>query len=235
MSAKSPWREWVPPGAVAGPHAIDADERPHLDGLAWAERWPEWRWALEDCRHLTRRLESDMLAGGEAVVRVPTRLTASERRGDRERGTSDPIDALAVARAALRQPDLPVAKLDGPARSPKSLVDHREDLVRERTRMQARLRWHLHELFPGLVIPPRGLRREKNVFKEIEERLEGVEGPAARIARELVAGIRDLTKRANDLEREITKPVRGVSTATSVTFRPPRMKRRTLPSRPNRS
>ena len=59
----------------------------HLDGLAWAERWTERRWALEDCRHLTRRLESDLLAGGEAVVRVPTRLMASERRGDRERAS----------------------------------------------------------------------------------------------------------------------------------------------------
>lgn len=139
---------------------------------------------------------------------MPTRLMASERRGDRERGKSDPIDALAVARAALRQPDLPVAKLDGPARSLKLLVDHREDLVRERTRMQARPRWHLHELFPGLI-PPRSLRRE-NLFKELEERLEGVEGTVARIARELVE-IRDLTKRANDLEREITKLIRGVA------------------------
>ena len=41
----------------------------------------------------------------------------------------------------------------------KLLIDHREDLVRERVRMQARLRWHLHELFPGYVIPARALRR----------------------------------------------------------------------------
>src|SRR4051812_28070034 len=41
----------------------------HLDALAWAERWPERTWALEDCRHLTRRLESDLLAAGEGVVR----------------------------------------------------------------------------------------------------------------------------------------------------------------------
>jgi hypothetical protein len=29
----------------------------------------------------------------------------------------------------------------------------------EPTRIQSRLRWHLHELFPGLVIAPKGLRR----------------------------------------------------------------------------
>ena len=55
----------------------------HLDALAWAGRWPERSWALEDCRHLTRRLESDLLAGGQAVMRVSTKLMAAERRGDR--------------------------------------------------------------------------------------------------------------------------------------------------------
>ena len=37
-------------------------------------------------------------------------------------GKSDPIDAEAVALAALRHPDLPVAVLDGPAREVKLLV-----------------------------------------------------------------------------------------------------------------
>ncbi len=73
-----------------------------------------------DCRHLTRRLEGDLLAGGEAVLRVPARLMAEAREGSRQPGKSDPIDALAVARAALREPGLPVAKLDGPSRQLRS-------------------------------------------------------------------------------------------------------------------
>ena len=189
---------------------LTATTEGHLDALAWSERWPDRRWAIEDCRHLTRRLESDLLVGGEEVVRVPTRLMAGERRGGRERGKSDPIDALAVARAALREPDLPVARLDGVARELKLLVDHREDLLRERVRTQARLRWHLHELFPGLVIPSRGLRRKK-LFDELDERLVGLDGTVARIARELVARLRDLTVRVNELEREITVIVRRVA------------------------
>jgi transposase len=182
----------------------------HLDALAWAARWPERQWALEDCRHLTRRLESDLLTGGESVMRVPTKLMAAERRGDRQRGKSDPIDALAVARAALREPGLPVARLDGTARELKLLVDHREDLVRERVRMQSRLRWHLHELFPGLVIPSRGLRR-RAVFESLAHRLEGVDGTVARIARELLNAIAELTTRVNQLEREISALVRTVA------------------------
>ena len=36
----------------------------------------------------------------------------AERRGTKEPGKSDPIDAEAVALAALRYPDLPVAELE---------------------------------------------------------------------------------------------------------------------------
>jgi transposase len=61
-------------------------------------------WALEDCRQLTRALERELLAVGEQLVRVPPKLMAPERRAGRLRGKSDPIDALAVARAALREP-----------------------------------------------------------------------------------------------------------------------------------
>jgi transposase len=80
---------------------------------------------------------------------VPTRLMAGARRGARQPGKSDPIDAEAVALAALRHPDLPVAELDGPTREVKLLVDHRRELVAGRTRIQNRLRWHLHELRSG--------------------------------------------------------------------------------------
>jgi hypothetical protein len=55
-------------------------------------------WALEDCRHVSGSFERFLIARGERVVRVPTRLMANSRRSSRERGKSDRIDALAVAR-----------------------------------------------------------------------------------------------------------------------------------------
>ena len=63
-------------------------------------------WAVEDCRQLTGWLERQLLGVGEQLVRVPRKLTVPERRAGRTRGKSDPIDALAIARAALREPDL---------------------------------------------------------------------------------------------------------------------------------
>jgi transposase len=50
-------------------------------------------------------------AAGEQIVRVPPKLMAGTRRSARTDGKSDPIDALAVARAALREPGLPCSVL----------------------------------------------------------------------------------------------------------------------------
>lgn len=177
----------------------------HLELVRWAARFADRTWALEDCRHLSRRLSNDLLRAGQTVVRVPPKLMASARRSSREPGKSDPIDALAVARAALRE-DLPAATLDGPEREVRLLVDHREDLVAERTRAQNRLRWHLHELDPGSEPVARGLDRAV-VLAVLERDLAAATGTVARIARELVVRIRELTATINDLEREIGRLV----------------------------
>src|SRR5437899_1728883 len=180
----------------------------HLGLLRWAERFgAERSWAVEDCRHLSRRLEADLLAAGERIVRVPPKLMAHASDAARTYGKSDPIDALAVARAALREPSLPMARLDGPSRELRLLVDHREDLVRQRTGHINRLRWHLHELDPSWDPAPRSLVRFKRL-DALAERLDGLDGMVARIARDLVERIRELTVHANALEREILTRVR---------------------------
>jgi len=121
-------------------------------------------WALEDCRLLTPWLERQLLELGEELVRVSPKLTVPERRVGRTRGKSDPIDALAVARAALREPDLPRPQPgERVHREITLLVEHRDDLVDERRRTQQRLRWHLHELDPTLVVPLRRLDRASHL------------------------------------------------------------------------
>jgi transposase len=124
----------------------------HGELVGWARtRWPaQPTWAVQDCRHVTGRLERDLLAAGERVVRVPPRLMAGARQAVRALGKSDPIHALAVARAALREPTLPVAQHDQASWEVKLLVDHREHLVAEPTRTINRLRWHLHQPDPDL-------------------------------------------------------------------------------------
>ena len=100
-------------GAEIGSTTVGATPEGHLRLVKWAASWPERRWAIEDCRQLSRRLEADLLRLVNWWCRVPPKMMAGVRRSARTRGKSDPIDALAVARAATREPDLPVAQLDG--------------------------------------------------------------------------------------------------------------------------
>jgi hypothetical protein len=76
-------------GRQVGQVTVKATPEGHLRGLRWAGQWAQRRWAIEDCRHLSRRLERDLLAAGEPVVRVPPKLMAGARRGARTRGKSD--------------------------------------------------------------------------------------------------------------------------------------------------
>jgi len=193
-------------GVELGSTTVTATPEGHLKLVTWAARWPERRWAIEDCRQLSRRLEADLLRVGESVVRVPPKMMAGVRRSARTRGKSDPIDALAVARAALREPDLPVAQLDGPSRELRLLVDYRESLVKDRTAAQNRLRWRLHELEPGYDPPAGSLNRYKTL-DEIDELLTVHTSMVAELGRREVVRIRELTREANQLERDIARRV----------------------------
>ena len=204
-----------PVGVQEAVRTVRATDAGHGQLVRWARtRWPQERtWAVEDCRHVSGRLERALLAAGERVVRVPPKLMAGARDSARTRGKSDPIDALAIARAALREPDLPVAEHDETSRELKLLVDHREDLVGERTRMQNRLRWHLHELDPELDVPARGLDRLVVLDRLTDWLCEQPAGVVVRLATELVADIRALTLRVTALEREISERVAEVAPA----------------------
>ena len=197
-------------GTEVGSITVGATPEGHLRLVKWAQRWPERRWAIEDCRALSRRLEADLLGVGEQVVRVPPKLMAGVRRSARTRGKSDPIDALAVARAALREPDLPTAQLDGPSRELRLLVDYREALVKDRTAAQNRLRWRLHELEPGYDPPAGSLNRYKTL-DEINELLAAHDSVIRDLARREVERIRELTREANQLERDITRRVEDLT------------------------
>src|SRR4051812_4285168 len=71
--------------------------------LAWGRELDAERvWALEDCRHVSGSFERFLIARGERVLRIPTNLMAETRKSSRQRGKSDGIDAVNVARAALR-------------------------------------------------------------------------------------------------------------------------------------
>ena len=89
-------------GQLVGENTFSAREPGYLQALRWARALDAERvWAIKGCRHVSRRLEQALLAAGEDVLRVPPKLMGQSRRGEREAGKSDQIDARAVARAVL--------------------------------------------------------------------------------------------------------------------------------------
>jgi transposase len=196
-------------GELVSERTVKARQLGHEQLLAWARSLGQERlWALEDCRHVSVSLERLLLASGERVVRVPPKLMAAARRSTRTRGKSDAIDALAVARAALREPLLPSARLAGVEREIRLLLDHREDLVTERTRIQQRLRWHLHELEPELDLPAGCLDRRRWLDRLTRRLARHQQTVQIEICRELVSRCRELSRRANELEHRIARLVR---------------------------
>jgi transposase len=194
-------------GELLGEQTVPVGRRGFGALLGWARGLDEDRvWALEDCRHVSGSLERFLIERGERVLRIPTHLTAKARKSARQRGKSDPIDALNVARAALQEglDAFPAAQLDGPELDLRLLVDHRERLVRHRVELNSTLLWHLHDLWPEIELPG-GAMFSKKWSTRIARRLARAEQTMrVRIARDELRRLRELTGAINQLEREIT-------------------------------
>jgi transposase len=194
-------------GELVSELTAPARKRGFVELIDWGRGLDDERiWAIEDCRHVSGSFERFLVDHGERVVRVPPKLMGASRKAERTRGKSDPIDALAIARAALKEgpKTLPAAHLDKQALELKLLCDHREDLVRSRSEDQQRLRWHLHDLWPELELPAGCLDRMVWLEKVARKLARAEQTARVRIARELVRAIRERTRRARGLEREIT-------------------------------
>lgn len=188
-------------GRQVGQVTVKATPEGHLRGLRWAGQWAQRRWAIEDCRHLSRRLERDLLAAGEPVVRVPPKLMAGARRG-RGPGASPTRSTpwrWLGRRCASRACQWPtwmgwsarcgcwwiIARIwwpSGPGPEPVAVASARAGA--------------------GLGVPAGGL--DRLVWLEaVTQRLAAHRGTVAEIARELVERCRELTARVNQLERQL--------------------------------
>jgi transposase len=201
-------------GELLGEQTVVSGAKGAAGLLKWARGLGDDRvWAIEDCRHVSGSLERFLIERGERVLRVHSTLTASSRREARGRGKSDGIDALAVARAALREglDTLPAAHLDGPELDLQLLVDHRERLVRARVAVNNTLQWHLHDLWPDLEIPGSSLFYGKWGPRIARRLARAQQTMRVRIARDELRRLRELTHSSKALEAEIADLVAQIA------------------------
>ena len=152
---------------------------------------------------------------GVAVLEVPTLMTSRERGARPGKGKTDPIDAVAIARITMREPDLPPVRLAvGDAADLRALLDYREDLVTERGDLVNRAHVDLHGLFPGYheQIPD---LTSKTHLQAAQLLLAGDPRVRAEVTRRRLARIVAIDVEAAGLKRRIARMV--ADTGSSLT------------------
>jgi transposase len=163
-------------------------------------------WAIEDGRGFARRLADGLLLAGQEVVWVPSRLTAAHRRLHAATGAkSDPIDAIAAARAAIATPNLDRHRIDEHVRELRLLVDYRADIIKRRTMVINQVKAQVHlwlDHTPGDLARARALASLAALLDT---------APLGRHARqvltEMTTEIADLNRRIRDLDTTIAELV----------------------------
>ncbi len=176
------------------------DHAGHRRLRRWASReGPDRRFGIEGSGSFGAALAQDLLASGEIVFEVPATLTDRERRHLRERGKSDPADALAIARVVLRERTLRRVSRPSLVDDLKLLVIARDELVSERTRIANRLHADLLVLAPGYGerIPNLVAARHLATLARLLSRLTSVR---AGLARSRLAHLRAIDREVADLE-----------------------------------
>ena len=196
-------------GVDRGQVTVASDEDGMLAALRFAVGIDQDRvWAVEDCRHVTSRLERALLGGGERVVRVPPALTGESRKATRTKGKSDAIDAQAVALAAIREgvETLPVAFLDEQAYEIRVLCDYRDQLMRERAKLINRMRWHLVKIAPQIEsqIGPEALKGPRVRARLARQLGQLPKTPELRVVKEQLRRINEISKEQKELFDELT-------------------------------
>ena len=196
-------------GAVVAERTFDCDRPGFAELTAWADRVaPGATIGIEGSASYGAPLAHHLVAAGLAVREVPPQLSRRERGRSRRAGKSDPGDALAIARVTARESDLPPVRLEDRSTELGLLCDARDDLVHDQTRARNRLHAHLVVLLPGYGRTASQLVSGRQLAA-IERALTELTGVRADLARVLLAEVRELGRRATELERTIMPLVAG--------------------------
>jgi transposase len=196
-------------GSVLDERTFPCTQDGFVELAAWAAGVArEGRIGIEGSASYGPPVAHHLVAAGFVVREVPPHLSRRERGRSRRPGKSDPGDALAIARVTLREPDLPPVRLEDRSTELGLLADARDDLLGAQTQARNRLHAHLVVLVPGYGRTAAQLVSRRQL-DAIESALAGSTGVRAELARALLTEVRDLARRAAELERSIAALVAG--------------------------
>jgi transposase len=175
--------------------------------LGWIAAFDDERLvAVEGAKGLGLALTRRLLDRGETVVDIATHLTARGRKASRRRGKDDEADAITIARIALRESDLPRLTVDQLDADLKLLVDARDQLVAEATRVRNRLHALLLVIAPGYRTDTGALttKRALATAKRLIVKGRAAEPVRARLALTAIRRLNDLDVEIHTLDADIT-------------------------------
>lgn len=165
--------------------------------LAWARRWPERTWVVENANGLGRHLAQWLIVRGETVVDVPASATSRVRQLTRGGGRkNDRIDAAAAATAYLHGDGREVVAEDHT--TALALLDERRvNLAQARVRTVNQLHAVLRDLLPGGAPAQLSADQAAALLRTVRP-VGDVEQVRKELARDLVSEIRTLDKQLTE-------------------------------------
>lgn len=192
---------------------ITADRRQLALLLAFADKWPRRRFAIEGAKGLGRLLAQQLVEAGETVIDVPPTLSARVRllSGGSARKT-DAHDARSTAVAALHGAKLRMVGAEDLTVVLRLLSDRRDQLSRERNRIVCRLHDQFRDLREGGAKLNLTADQAARLLKGI--RPTGLVAVQRRqLARELLADLRRVDKQLADIDQRIVEAVTAAKTS----------------------
>jgi len=196
-------------GRVISEATFANDPTGHGAFITWArEVAPEATVGIEGSSSFGAPLARSAQAAGLVVREVPPHLSRVERQRTRRPGKSDPGDALAIARVTARETNLPPIRLADRTSELRLLLEAREDLVGEATRVRNRVHAHLLVLVPGYGETVTNLVavRHRTAAARL---LRGGNTVQAELARSLLVRLARLEREITALTRRICALVAG--------------------------
>ena len=183
----------------------------HRELVGWAQTTDVARVAVEGSGALGRPVAVAALRAGLDVREVPPQLTAQVRRRGRTQTKTDQVDALVIARIALRDDTLAAPTYWEDTEGLRVLVSYRRELVETRTAQANRLHADLGKLRPGYQQNIPRLTTHK-ALEEAMRLLWRDMGPHARVAKQRIRTLRQLDRQTKELTTQIEALVKESGT-----------------------
>ncbi len=175
-------------------------------------RWPERTWATEGCQGIGRHIARRLIADGEHVVDVPSKLSARTRVFATGQGRkTDATDAHSVALAATRMTGLRPVIDDEQLALLRILADRRRSLGEDHTRMISQLHQLLLELIAGGAKKDLSAAQARELLATVRPR-DAAGQARRRVAAELISDLERIYQRKKAADKELRDLLKAAGT-----------------------